>query len=183
MPPEILDTVFRRFEPRANGGRRRGAGLGLSIVKSFVELHGGTRLDRQRPGTGTTVICRFPIAAGRRRAARRSSAFRDRRMRTRFLADEARDRSARRGFAAALRPGDVVALQGRSRRRQDDAGARADPGAGRRSRPRRAEPDLHARAELRDARAGPAFRPLPAVGSPDELDELGFDDALPARAP
>ncbi|TIP00295.1 MAG: ATP-binding protein, partial [Mesorhizobium sp.] len=42
MPPDVLESVFRRFEPRANGGRRRGAGLGLSIVKSFVELHGGT---------------------------------------------------------------------------------------------------------------------------------------------
>ncbi|MGB6117823.1 MAG: PAS-domain containing protein, partial [Mesorhizobium sp.] len=36
IPPEVLDTVYRRFESRPNGGRRRGAGLGLSIVKSFV---------------------------------------------------------------------------------------------------------------------------------------------------
>src|SRR5690606_1977419 len=34
MPPEVMDTVFRRFESHANGGRRRGAGLGLAIVKS-----------------------------------------------------------------------------------------------------------------------------------------------------
>ena len=51
MPPEVLDTVFRRFEPRANGGRRRGAGLGLSIVKSFVELHGGKVAHRDRRRT------------------------------------------------------------------------------------------------------------------------------------
>ncbi|TIM52362.1 MAG: ATP-binding protein, partial [Mesorhizobium sp.] len=24
MPPDLLDSVFRRFEPRTNGGRRRG---------------------------------------------------------------------------------------------------------------------------------------------------------------
>jgi signal transduction histidine kinase len=69
MAPEVLDTVFRRFEPRANGGRRRGAGLGLSIVKSFVELHGGTvRIDSAKD-RGTTVICQFPMVPARARAA------------------------------------------------------------------------------------------------------------------
>ncbi|MEW9835354.1 sensor histidine kinase [Mesorhizobium sp. ZMM04-4] len=70
MPAEILDTVFRRFEPRANGGRRRGAGLGLSIVKSFVELHGGTVSIDTAPSAGTTVTCLFPTTpAGMRDAA------------------------------------------------------------------------------------------------------------------
>ena len=69
MPPEVLDTVFRRFEPRANGGRRRGAGLGLSIVKSFVELHGGTVRIDTTPGSGTTVTCSFPDAPAGMRAA------------------------------------------------------------------------------------------------------------------
>lgn len=62
MPPEVLDTVFRRFESHPNGGRKRGAGLGLSIVKSFVELHGGTVAIDTGDGRGTTVICRFPLA-------------------------------------------------------------------------------------------------------------------------
>ncbi len=69
MAPEVLDTVFNRFESRTNGGRRRGAGLGLSIVKSFVELHGGTvHIDTARNG-GTTVVCRFPIRPLRAQAA------------------------------------------------------------------------------------------------------------------
>jgi signal transduction histidine kinase len=69
MAPEVLDIVFKRFEPRVNGGRRRGAGLGLSIVKSFVELHGGTvHIDSGR-GRGTTVTCRFPAAPTGVRAA------------------------------------------------------------------------------------------------------------------
>ena len=70
MAPDVLETVFKRFEPRANGGRRRGAGLGLSIVKSFVELHGGTvRIDTGE-ARGTTVICTFPDApSGIREAA------------------------------------------------------------------------------------------------------------------
>jgi signal transduction histidine kinase len=61
MPPEILDTVFKRFQPRSNGGRRRGAGLGLSIVKGFVELHHGTVEIETGKGRGTTVTCRFPM--------------------------------------------------------------------------------------------------------------------------
>ena len=62
MPPEIVDTVFRRFEPRSNGGRRRGAGLGLSIVKGFVELHHGSVEIDSGKGRGTTVTCRFPLS-------------------------------------------------------------------------------------------------------------------------
>ncbi|MCX7302752.1 MAG: ATP-binding protein [Hyphomicrobiales bacterium] len=70
IAPEVLDTVFRRFEPRANGGRRRGAGLGLSIVKSFVELHGGAVRIETAPNQGTTVVCLFPFnPAGMRDAA------------------------------------------------------------------------------------------------------------------
>jgi signal transduction histidine kinase len=69
MPPEVLDIVFKRFEPRVNGGRRRGAGLGLSIVKSFVELHGGAVNIDSGSGRGTTVTCRFPAAPTGVRAA------------------------------------------------------------------------------------------------------------------
>ncbi len=69
MPAEILDTVFHRFESRPAGGRRRGAGLGLSIVKSFVELHGGAVTIDSGVGRGTTVTCWFPIAPAGARAA------------------------------------------------------------------------------------------------------------------
>ncbi|MDX8432178.1 PAS-domain containing protein [Mesorhizobium abyssinicae] len=69
MPPDVLDSVFRRFEPRTNGGRRRGAGLGLSIVKSFVELHGGSVRIETGKDQGTTVICTFPAAPSGIRAA------------------------------------------------------------------------------------------------------------------
>ncbi|NNC00875.1 ATP-binding protein, partial [Corallococcus exiguus] len=43
------------------GTRHRGVGLGLAIVRSFVELHGG-RVDLlSAPDEGTTVICTFPM--------------------------------------------------------------------------------------------------------------------------
>lgn len=61
MPQDLLETAFRRFEAQANGGRRRGAGLGLSIVKSFVELHGGSVRIESGGERGTTVICFFPL--------------------------------------------------------------------------------------------------------------------------
>jgi signal transduction histidine kinase len=60
MAPDLLEIAFRRFESHANGGRRRGAGLGLSIVKSFVELHGGNVRIESGDDHGTTVICFFP---------------------------------------------------------------------------------------------------------------------------
>jgi signal transduction histidine kinase len=60
MSPEVKARVFDRFESHTVGTRHRGVGLGLSIVRSFVELHGG-RIDlTSAPGTGTTVTCVFP---------------------------------------------------------------------------------------------------------------------------
>ena len=41
IPPEAKDKVFDWFETYASGSRHRGAGLGLSLVRSFVQLHGG----------------------------------------------------------------------------------------------------------------------------------------------
>lgn len=69
IPSDVLEGIFRRFEHRTNGGRRRGAGLGLSIVKSFVELHDGTIEIDTGPASGTTVTCRFPMAPDGIRAA------------------------------------------------------------------------------------------------------------------
>jgi len=63
MPSDVLDTVFKRFQAYQNGGRKRGVGLGLSIVKSFVELHGGRVEIETGADIGTTVICRFPSEA------------------------------------------------------------------------------------------------------------------------
>lgn len=63
MPDYVLDSIFKRFQPYPNGGRKRGAGLGLSIVKGFVELHGGTVDISSAAGMGTQVTCRFPLEA------------------------------------------------------------------------------------------------------------------------
>jgi len=61
IPEEMQDRVFNRFETNSLGSGHRGAGLGLSIVRSFVELHGGSVAIDSEIGRGTTVICTFPL--------------------------------------------------------------------------------------------------------------------------
>ena len=61
IPHDFITNVFDRFHSNTIGSRHRGVGLGLSIVKSFVELHGGRVLIDSAPGVGTTVTCIFPI--------------------------------------------------------------------------------------------------------------------------
>jgi signal transduction histidine kinase len=75
IPPDEMAAVFDRFVSRPRGSRHRGAGLGLTIVKSFVELHGGTVSIDSAPGRGTTVSCRFPLRrTGAETEARRAAA-------------------------------------------------------------------------------------------------------------
>jgi signal transduction histidine kinase len=61
IPPEMTDRVFDWFETHSHGSHHRGAGLGLSIVRSFVELHGGKVTLDSTVGRGTTVVCTFPL--------------------------------------------------------------------------------------------------------------------------
>ena len=61
IPDDFLGLVFDRFESRAGGSSRGGVGLGLAIVRSFVELHGGTVSISSRRDKGTTVRVTLPI--------------------------------------------------------------------------------------------------------------------------
>ena len=70
IPADVKDKVFDWFESHSNGSRHRGAGLGLPLVKSFVELHGGRVRVDSIVGRGTTVTCDFPVdQAAHRNAA------------------------------------------------------------------------------------------------------------------
>jgi len=53
------DRVFESFE-RGGGGRQSGAGLGLSLVKRLIELHGGQVTLESKSGEGTRVTCFIP---------------------------------------------------------------------------------------------------------------------------
>jgi signal transduction histidine kinase len=52
--------VFDRFYRADNARSAGGAGLGLAIVRSIVELHGGSVEVASEPGRGTRVRMTFP---------------------------------------------------------------------------------------------------------------------------
>ena len=69
IAPEAKDSVFDWFETDSRGSQHRGPGLGLSLVRSFVELHGGTVSIESAPGQGTSVTCVFPLQQTAKRTA------------------------------------------------------------------------------------------------------------------
>ena len=69
IPKSQQRMVLERFVSRSQGSKHRGAGLGLPIAKSLVELHGGQLLLDSEPGLGTTVTVHLPEPVYERSAA------------------------------------------------------------------------------------------------------------------
>ena len=61
IAPDRLGHVFEEFKTAKGSTRGGGVGLGLSLVKRLIELHGGEVLLDSSPGKGTTVTCRLPM--------------------------------------------------------------------------------------------------------------------------
>ena len=59
MTDEQLEHVFERFYRADTSGAIPGTGLGMSLVKEIVELHGGSVGLKSRPGKGTEVTLWF----------------------------------------------------------------------------------------------------------------------------
>ena len=59
IPFHVQANIFDRFVSRDRGG----PGLGLALVKSLVELHGGWVALESEPGLGATFICHLPERA------------------------------------------------------------------------------------------------------------------------
>jgi two-component system, OmpR family, heavy metal sensor histidine kinase CusS len=59
---EHLPRVFDRFYRADTSRSSEGVGLGLALVKSIMDLHGGTARIESEPGRGTTVTLSFPAA-------------------------------------------------------------------------------------------------------------------------
>ncbi len=60
IAPEHLPRVFDRFYRAESSRGSDGAGLGLALVKSIVDLHGGSAKIQSEPSHGTTVTLIFP---------------------------------------------------------------------------------------------------------------------------
>ena len=59
IPPEWLPRIFEKFF-RAPTAPTGGSGLGLTIVKGFVEAHGGSIAAENRAGGGARFTIRLP---------------------------------------------------------------------------------------------------------------------------
>jgi CheY-like chemotaxis protein/two-component sensor histidine kinase len=71
LDPDILPNIFDLFVQGAQAADRAkgGLGLGLSIVRSVVELHGGrVSADSEGPGRGSTFRVELPATDGEERA-------------------------------------------------------------------------------------------------------------------
>jgi signal transduction histidine kinase len=60
IEPEDQDRVFEKFERTSRGGREGDAGLGLLLVKSIIEFHGGSVTIYSQGERGTSITCRIP---------------------------------------------------------------------------------------------------------------------------
>lgn len=60
IPQSLLSKIFDSFY-QINTRKEESSGIGLALVKAFVELHGGTIRAISESGKGSEFICTFPI--------------------------------------------------------------------------------------------------------------------------
>ncbi len=60
VPEHHREAVFEEFRQLSDGERAGGSGLGLSITRKLVELHGGRIWVEETPGGGATFVVRLP---------------------------------------------------------------------------------------------------------------------------
>ncbi len=63
VPEDLQKIIFEPFRQVSEGYSRRfeGSGLGLTLVKKYTELMGGTIIIKSKPSRGSTFILKFPI--------------------------------------------------------------------------------------------------------------------------
>jgi two-component system CheB/CheR fusion protein len=77
IAPDVLPHLFEPFAqaPQTIDRARGGLGLGLSMVKSLIDLHGGTvDITSPGPGQGTVLTIVLPLARAQPPAAKRAPA-------------------------------------------------------------------------------------------------------------
>jgi signal transduction histidine kinase len=60
LPQDRPDKIFDHFFST----KQKGMGMGLAIVRSIVEAHGGTIAAENAPDRGARIIVRLPAARG-----------------------------------------------------------------------------------------------------------------------
>lgn len=62
IPPEKLNSIFERFVQvdKSLARENEGSGIGLSLVKALLELHGGTISVKSKEGYGSEFIMHIP---------------------------------------------------------------------------------------------------------------------------
>jgi two-component system OmpR family sensor kinase len=78
VPAEEAEPIFERFHrvDRSRARSQGGVGLGLAIVRSVVEAHGGAVVYRPRPGGGSVFRVSLPLAPGARSTVARAETAR-----------------------------------------------------------------------------------------------------------
>jgi signal transduction histidine kinase len=73
VPPDIMASVFDKFSAQGGAVARAGVGIGLTLVKQFIELHGGWVELESQMGGGTRVTCHVPRKREPRKARPQSA--------------------------------------------------------------------------------------------------------------
>lgn len=65
IPEDKHEKIFDRFfqNDTDQSVLNQGSGIGLSIVREFVQLHQGTIAVKSRPGSGSTFVVKLPVSA------------------------------------------------------------------------------------------------------------------------
>jgi signal transduction histidine kinase/ligand-binding sensor domain-containing protein/DNA-binding response OmpR family regulator len=74
IPQDKVDVIFERFFQNTTEATilNQGSGIGLSITKEFVKMHGGTIEVMSEVGKGTTFIVQLPFAESTRKKSEES---------------------------------------------------------------------------------------------------------------
>lgn len=63
IPPALRERIFEPFFRLPGASEREGGvGLGLALVRSIAQRHGGTVHNEERPGGGACFVLRLPLA-------------------------------------------------------------------------------------------------------------------------
>lgn len=70
IPPESLPTLFQPFQRASNAKNIKGTGLGLTVVKECVDMHGGNIQVSSEIGQGTRFMVMLPCQPDGQNSAR-----------------------------------------------------------------------------------------------------------------